>query len=115
MSKQRPTIAELEEILAKPDGSVAVEIRPDGSVTAHDVRTIPWPDPTPEMLKSEDFNAVCECIKGWDINVPGAYRGYCGATGNHARAILDALAGARAASLVAAATLNAGDGGIVPE
>lgn len=52
----------------------------------------PWPDPTPEMLQSPEFEAVWQCIKGWDINVPDVYGGYCGATGNHVRAILDALA-----------------------
>lgn len=50
-----------------------------------------WPDPTPEMLASPEFNAIWDCIKRWDINVPDAYVGYCGATGNHVRAILDAL------------------------
>lgn len=53
--------------------------------------TRPWPDPTPEMLASPEFEAVWQCIKEWDINVPDAYVGYCGATGNHVRAILDAL------------------------
>lgn len=52
---------------------------------------IPWPDPTREMKVSPEFDAVWNCIKAWDINVPGAYAGYCGATGNHVRAILDAL------------------------
>lgn len=52
---------------------------------------IPWPDPTPGMLASSEFEAVWQCIKRWDINVPGAYGGYCGANGNHVRAILDAL------------------------
>jgi hypothetical protein len=52
----------------------------------------PWPDPTPEMLKTPEFEAVWQCIKRWDINVPDVYGGYCGATGNHVRAILDALA-----------------------
>lgn len=51
----------------------------------------PWPDPTPEMLESLEFEAVWQCIKGWDIHVPDVYGGYCGATGNHVRAILDAL------------------------
>lgn len=51
-----------------------------------------WPDPTPDMLKSPQFEAVWQCIKRWDINVPDVYFGYCGATGNHVRAILDALA-----------------------
>lgn len=53
------------------------------------------PDPTPEMLETLEFNAVWECIKTWDINVPSAYDGYCGATGNHVRAILDALSKVR--------------------
>ena len=51
-----------------------------------------WPDPTPEMLNDPRFEAIWQAIKTWDINVPNAYGGYCGATGNHVRAILDALA-----------------------
>lgn len=52
--------------------------------------TRPWPDPTPEMVDSPEFEAVWQCIKDWDINVPDV--GYWhGATGNHVRAILDAL------------------------
>lgn len=50
-----------------------------------------WPAPTAEMLASAEFEAVWQCIKKWDINVPDAYEGYCGANGNHVRAILDAL------------------------
>lgn len=57
----------------------------------------PWPDPTPEMLASPEFEAIWQCIKRWDINVPQAYAGYSGATGNHVRAILDALAQRRTA------------------
>lgn len=53
-----------------------------------------WPDPTPEMLADPLFTAIWEAIKTWDINVPHAYSGYCGATGNHARAIYDALVAA---------------------
>ena len=60
-------------------------------------RTMPWPDPTPEMLDDPRFEAVWRCIKHWDINVPEAYSGYMGATGNHVRAILDALASAKGA------------------
>lgn len=52
----------------------------------------PWPDPTPAMLETPEFEAIWQCIKKWDIAVPNAYGGYCGATGNHVRAILDALA-----------------------
>jgi hypothetical protein len=50
-----------------------------------------WPDPTPEMLETPEFEAVWQAIRTWDIAVPEAYYGYCGATGNHVRAILDAL------------------------
>jgi hypothetical protein len=51
----------------------------------------PWPDPTEEMLNLPEFEAIWQCIKTWDINVPSVYVGYCGATGNHVRAILSAL------------------------
>jgi hypothetical protein len=54
--------------------------------------SLAWPDPTPEMLGDPRFNAIWQAIKAWDISVPGAYGGYCGATGNHVRAILDAIA-----------------------
>lgn len=52
-----------------------------------------WPDPTPEMLESPEFNAIWNRIKTWDINVPevDGQGLYSGATGNHVRAILDAL------------------------
>lgn len=50
-----------------------------------------FPDPTPEMLETPEFEAVWQCIKTWDVNVPEQYAGYMGATGNHVRAILDAL------------------------
>lgn len=53
--------------------------------------TAPWPDPTPEMLADPLFEAIWQAIKTWDINVPGAYGGYMGATGNHARAVFDAI------------------------
>lgn len=55
------------------------------------IQTKPWPDPTAVMRETPEFEAVWQAIKTWDINVPGAYGGYCGATGNHVRAILDAL------------------------
>lgn len=51
----------------------------------------PWPDPTPEMLQSKAFEAIWQKIKRWDVNVPDVYNGYCGVTGNHVRAILDAI------------------------
>jgi hypothetical protein len=55
-----------------------------------------WPDPTPEMLADPLFEAIWHVIKTWDINVPDIYLGYCGATGNHARAIYDAVKSVRA-------------------
>lgn len=48
-------------------------------------------DPSSEDLKRPEFEAVWQAIKRWDINVPDQYQGYCGATGNHVMAILDAL------------------------
>ncbi len=54
--------------------------------------TVPlWPDPPLEILHSPEFEKVWACIKTWDINVPSAYVGYMGATGNHVWAILLAL------------------------
>jgi hypothetical protein len=55
----------------------------------------PYPEPTPEMLASPEFEAVWQCIKAWDISThlpSDSHRLYSGATGNHVRAILDALA-----------------------
>jgi hypothetical protein len=65
-----------------------------------DEELIPWPDPTSEMLSDPEFEAIWGAIKTWDINVPRAYFGYCGATGNHVRAILDALRRAREVKLL---------------
>jgi hypothetical protein len=58
----------------------------------HESSSRNWPDPTPQMLESPSFQAVWQLIRRWDIAVPDVYEGYCGATGNHVRAILDALA-----------------------
>lgn len=66
---------------------------PRGSYQEH-VRTVPWPDPTPEMLEDPRFKAVWEVIKDWDVEAPRAYWGRCGATGNHVRSILDAIGAA---------------------
>lgn len=57
--------------------------------------TVPWRDPEPTELETPEFRAVWAAIKSWDINVPEAYEGYCGATGNHVVAILDALKAAK--------------------
>ena len=48
-------------------------------------------DPLPRELVLPVFNAIWSVIKSWDINVPSEYKGYCGASGNHVAAILDAL------------------------
>ena len=77
------------DLMKKGDGAMSPRLIIDGEPP----NPIAWPDPTPEMLASPAFEAIWQCIKKWDINVPSAYAGYCGATGNHARAILDALHG----------------------
>lgn len=59
----------------------------------------PWPDPASNMLEAAPFNAVWNCVKHWDINVFDVYAGYCGATGNHVRAILASLKGIDPADL----------------
>lgn len=56
-------------------------------------RRAAWPDPSPEMRETSTFLAIWNVIKTWDINVPGQYVGYCGATGNHVVAIMNALPG----------------------
>lgn len=50
-----------------------------------------WLPATSEMQTDPTFNAIWNVIKTWDVNVPAAYGGYCGATGNHVRAIWEAL------------------------
>lgn len=50
-----------------------------------------WPDPTPEMLKDPMFNAIWEVMMTWDIAVDNEYEGYMAATGNHVRAVYDAI------------------------
>ena len=50
-----------------------------------------WPNPSRLEIQNPVFEAIWQCIKKWDIAVPNAYVGYCGATGNHVKAIMDAL------------------------
>lgn len=57
------------------------------------MNTKDWLSPTPEMMKDPRFEKIWQVIKTWDINVPEVYEGYCGATGNHVRAILEGLYG----------------------
>jgi hypothetical protein len=47
--------------------------------------------PSEDMKKTEAFNAIFDVIKDWDINVPGYYKGFCGANGSHVKLILDEL------------------------
>jgi len=48
--------------------------------------------PTPDMLNGDPlFEAIWQVIKSWDVNVPGAYRGYCGCNGNHVVMIYKAV------------------------
>lgn len=72
-----------------PDSLVEQEIEVKGPEPREP--RIAWPDPTPEMLHDPMWLAIWNAIKTWDVNVPGAYSGYCGASGNHARAIYDAI------------------------
>jgi hypothetical protein len=76
------------DLIRKGDGALSPRLIHDGEPS----NPIPWPGPTDEMMVSPEFEAVWQCIKKWDINVPNVYAGYCGANGNHVRAILDALA-----------------------
>ena len=71
----------------------AILLNLDFNPLAQDITAtrVELPDPTPEMLHDKLFLAIWEVIKTWDINVPGAYVGYCGATGSHARAIRDGV------------------------
>lgn len=56
-------------------------------------------NPTEDQLRSAEFKALWGCIKGWDINAPEFYEGYCGANGSHVALLLDALARASEVSL----------------
>jgi hypothetical protein len=99
--KSDPIAEAINRVTESRDSSKVVEHRAAspgdaGSTPAPESSpfTREWPDPTEEMLKAPEFEAVWQAIKFWDINVPDVYSGYCGATGNHVRAILDALAAA---------------------
>ena len=85
--KDKAKVSANGDLLQDGDGLLSPRLIIDGEPA----NPIPWPDPTDAMLATPEFEAVWQCIKKWDINVPDAYAGYCGATGNHVRAILDAL------------------------
>lgn len=49
------------------------------------------PNPTEADLQDPTFNAIYQAAKGWDVNSPEHYAGYCGFNGSHAKIILDAV------------------------
>lgn len=67
-----------------------------------DAEQAAWPDPTPEMLTNPVFNAIWNVIKSWDVAVPNAYAGATGPSGNHVRAIFDAIQAAQRAAVASA-------------
>lgn len=52
---------------------------------------MPYRDPKENEVDSPLFKAIWETIKTWDVNVPEEYEGYCGPSGNHVMAIVDAI------------------------
>jgi hypothetical protein len=62
-----------------------------GAVTKTTWEKVEMPNPNRQEIESPLFNAIYETIKTWDINVPGAYGGYCAATGSHVKAIMDGM------------------------
>jgi hypothetical protein len=81
VKKQLDVVLEMDAVewgvdsLPEPDSDQVVRIDRSGSL----------PAPTEDMLKDALFNRIWECIKEWEI-------GGGVATGNHARAIMEALA-----------------------
>ena len=71
--------------------STSTETDRNRSYGMENMDTNNYHEPTEEDLEREEFNTVWNEIKSWDINVPEEYERYCGATGNHVMAILDAL------------------------
>ena len=56
-----------------------------------DIQMTPMPNPTKQDLESDDFLAVWEVIKHWDISSPEHYNGRTGANGSHVMLILEKL------------------------
>ena len=86
--------AELEAFFTEDESQDAKEEVIEGSYKVHSIRHVDaeyWPDPTAEDLEDPRFEAIWNVIKNWDINVPTQYDGYCGASGNHVVAILNAV------------------------
>jgi hypothetical protein len=63
-----------------------------GNLSAMSSSLPPMPNPTEEQQASAEFDAVWQVIKGWDVNAPEYYDGYCGANGSHVVLLLDAVA-----------------------
>lgn len=86
-------------------------------------RGLPWPDPTPAQLVDPVFGAIWNAIRTWDIHVPRVDGDgmRSGATGNHARAIFDALPKVReerytrVLHALAQILTDSLDGGLTPE
>jgi hypothetical protein len=96
MMRELESTAELacqqgRDALKEQHRAEAAERARDEQQVRDESKKMAWPDPTEEMLASPQFNAIWRCIRYWDISVPYAYDGYSGATGNHVRAILEAL------------------------
>lgn len=92
-----PVVAEMLDCPmcgAAYDRSRSYAQRVDASLIRRD-GLLPFLDPTPEMQRSPEFEAIWEVIRDWDIGAPRHHEGRCGATGNHVRAILDALSQVR--------------------
>lgn len=51
----------------------------------------PMTSPSRSEIDSDEFNALWEIIKTWDISVPEYYSGYTGGNGSHVKLILDGL------------------------
>jgi hypothetical protein len=77
------------------EGSPPKATREDLARDRRDAKMLPatfhYTDPPAWMLAHPMFETIWDEIKTWDVNVPTEYTGYCGATGNHAAAILLAI------------------------
>lgn len=60
-------------------------------VNKKSISTKKIPNPNKIEIESDEFKAIWEVIKDWDVNIPDYYSGYCGANGSHVKLILDAL------------------------
>ena len=84
-----PEVAEFDRVIAiQDDQKMRTELRMDPATYNYDGR-----QPIPQrVILMPEFEAIWDEIKLWDVNVPYAHVGYCGASGDHVYAILKALA-----------------------